>query len=157
LKTLINILLLAGFALNLVGYHILFYARQLEIKEEMKQNIRSLSKVDEEKDFVIDRSDEEALAKMAWDGNDEFSLNGRMYDVIETRIDGRKIIIRALADDDETSLLSKWADYWKEGGKTGSAAAHLLLIMQTLFHEPLPEQLIFRKPLTHIYSVFSSP
>src|SRR6185295_12150122 len=106
LKKLIVIFLSVCFLLNITGYHIIFYLRQEEIKAEMRAAIRMQAYSEDETDFVFSVNDKQSMSQLEWEGDDEFSFNGEMYDVIEKKIiDARpndsvghgKLIIRAIA------------------------------------------------------------
>jgi hypothetical protein len=94
----------------------------------MKRAIRMQAKSEEENDFVFLLSDKNAMKQLNWDGDDEFSLNGEMYDVIETRIENNKIIIRTLADKKETTLLKKYATMNRKNSSKNNSSLLLKLV-----------------------------
>jgi len=75
----------------------------------MKKLILSQPSGEDENDFIFSINDKQAQARLGWDGDDEFSFNGDMYDVIEKKIENGMIIIRALADKKETALIQKYS------------------------------------------------
>jgi len=87
LRKLIIILLSFCFLLNITGYHIIFYLRQEEIKSEMRAAIRLQSYNAQETDFVFSVNDRRVMDQLGWEGDDEFSFKGEMYDVIEKKIE----------------------------------------------------------------------
>ena len=99
-----------------------------------------------ETDLIFSITDQATMKQLQWEGDDEFSLNGEMYDVIQKRIEGNKLIIRALADKKETTLLNKASDNWKENGNSNKIANELFQLLQTLFHQT-SEDIIIIKPL----------
>lgn len=108
LRKLFSILLLCCLLLNVVGYHLIFYFRQQAIKLEMKNLILSHPGSEDENDFIIPISDRTASGKLNWEGDDEFSFDGAMYDVIEKKVENGELVIRALADKRETALVQKY-------------------------------------------------
>jgi len=94
----------------------------------MKKATRMQKTSEEENDFVFLLSDKNVMKQLNWDGDDEFSLNGEMYDVIETRIENNKIIIRTLADKKETTLLKKYASMNKKDSSKSNSSLLLKLV-----------------------------
>jgi len=138
LKQLISIPLLCCFFLNVIGYHIVFYFQREEIKDEMKTLVRRGDNHNE-KAFVFYLSDKEILQKLYWEGNDEFSFNGQMYDVVEKKIEDGKIMIRCIADKKETALVNKLNDNCTENDKGNKIVNELFQFLQTLFHNSKSE------------------
>ena len=95
----------------------------------------------EESDFVFSPENKNGMAKIEWEGDNEFCLNGEMYDVIERRTAGDKLLIRCLADKKETDLLNKMSDSWKENDKSNKIVHDLFNILQGLFHQSLSDQI----------------
>jgi hypothetical protein len=146
MKRIIVILLLSCFFLNIIGYHIIFYIRQAAIRDEMKRAIRMQKSNRYETDLIFSLNDQQGMKELIWDGDDEFSLKGEMYDVIEKRVQGDNLIIRALADKKETALVDKASDGWKENDKSNKIANELFQLLQTLFHHSTEGPIII-KPL----------
>ena len=114
MKKIIAILLILCLFLDITAYQIIFYFEQQQIKSGMKQQIRLRSYSEEETDFVIPVNDKARLQQFHWEGDDEFSLNGEMYDVIEKKTENNKLFIRSLSDKKETDLVKKYADVNKD-------------------------------------------
>jgi hypothetical protein len=110
----------------------------------MKRTVRIQENSRYETDFVFSMNDQESMKKLNWEGDDEFSLNGDMYDVIQKKVEGKKLIIRALADKNETDLLNKTSDSWKENDKSNKIANELFQLLQTLFHNSTDEIIIIK-------------
>jgi len=127
----------------MIGYHILFYFRQREIKSEMKKLLLAHPNKHDENEFVFLLNDKMTTRQLTWEGNDEFSFNGGMYDVIEKKTEGNKLTIRCLADKKETALLKKANDRWRENEKNNKALNELFQLLQTLFHHSPSEELTF--------------
>lgn len=94
----------------------------------MKRLILSQANSEDEDDFVFNINDKTALAKLEWEGDDEFSLNGEMYDLIEKKIVNNRLIIRALADKKETSLLKKYSDINDDHNSNGKTVVLIKLV-----------------------------
>jgi hypothetical protein len=45
-----------------------------------------------------------------WEEDHEFRLNGKMYDVIEKKIENDQLIVRCISDDKETELTRKYEE-----------------------------------------------
>src|SRR6185295_5881473 len=146
LKKLIVILLSLCFLSNITGYHIIFYFSQEKIKSEMREAIRMQTYSEGETDFIFSLTDKQAMKQLDWEGDDEFSFNGDMYDVIEKRTENGKLVIRAIADKQETALLNKAKDHWNQKEKNNKVADELFQLLQSLFHSTKTEQLVLIKP-----------
>jgi hypothetical protein len=158
-KKLIVIFLSLCFLLNISGYHIIFYLRQEAIKAEMREAIRMQTYSEHETDFSFSVSDKRSMDQLDWEGDDEFSFNGEMYDVIEKRIEKGKLIIRSIADKRETALLNKVKDHWNHHEKSNKVADELFQLLQSLFHSSNGEELVVIKPLVNrtFFVSFSLP
>jgi hypothetical protein len=155
LKKLIVIFLSVCFFLNITGYHILFYFRQEEIKAEMRESIRLQTYSENETDFIVSLNDKPSMDQFDWEGDDEFSFKGEMYDVIERKTENGKLIIRSIADKRETALLNKAKDHWNQNEKSNKAAEELFQLLQSLFHSSKTEELVFIKPSVYKNSFIS--
>ena len=125
LKNLIVIFLSVCFLLNIIGYHVIFYLRQEGIKTEMREAIRMQTYSADETDFVFLLKDKQSMSQLDWEGDEEFSYNGEMYDVIEKKTEAGKLIIRSIADKQETALLNKVKDHWNQNEKSNKVADEL--------------------------------
>ncbi|HEY1872622.1 MAG TPA: hypothetical protein VGG71_16290 [Chitinophagaceae bacterium] len=146
MKKLAVIITSVCFFINIIGYHIIFYFRQQGIKEQMRMAIRLQSKSEEETDFAFSLNDKKGLMQLDWDGDDEFSYNGEMYDVIEKKVESSKLIIRALADKKETELVNNSNHNWKENERSNKTANELFQILQTLYHNSTSTEFVCIKP-----------
>jgi hypothetical protein len=156
-KKIIIIFLCICFFLNITGYHIIFYLRQQEIKAEMRAAIRLQTYSEHETDFSFSVNDKHSMDQLDWEGDDEFSFNGEMYDVIEKRVENGKLIIRAIADKREMALLNKVKDHWNQSEKSNKVADELFQLLHSLFHSSKAEELLFIKPLVDRNSFISLP
>ena len=155
LKKLIVIFLSVCFLLNITGYHIIFYLRQQEIKVEMRAAIRMQIYSEDETDFVFLLNDKQSMKQLDWEGDDEFSYNDEMYDVIEKKIENGQLIIRSIADKQETALLNKAKDHWNQNEKSNKVADELFQLLQSLFHSSKTEELVLIKPSENRISFIS--
>ena len=154
-KKIVIILLCLCFFLNITGYHIIFYLRQQEIKAEMREAIRMQTYREHETDFSFSIKDKHSMDQLDWEGDDEFSFNGEMYDVIEKRIENGKLVIRCIADKRETALLDKLKGLWNQSEKSNKVADELFQLLQSLFHSSKTEELVFIKPSVYKISFIS--
>jgi len=126
----------------------------------MKELIRTHPGNEDETDFAFTLEDTTSIAQLKWDGDDEFSLNGEMYDVIEKKIENNKLIIRCLSDKKETALVKKYSKMNNENNSKNKTALLIKLVSSSYLSEEEPG--IFVKPVyihtqTYFYSqkVFS--
>ena len=111
----------------------------------MKEIIRTQPGNEDEDDFVFSLDDKTNLAQLKWDGDDEFSLNGEMYDVIGKKIENNKLIIRCLSDKKETALVKKYSKVNNETNSKNKTALLIKLVSSLYVCEEEPG--IFFKPL----------
>jgi len=121
----------------------------------MRMAIRMQAHSVDENDFTFSMSDKKAMAQLDWDGDDEFSYNGEMYDVIEKKVVNNTLIIRALADKDETDLVNKFGAGQRDDGRSNKIANELFQILQTLFHNSKSAELVCIKPSRYTFYYFS--
>ncbi len=128
LKKIFAILLLCCLLLNIIGYHIIFCIRHSEIKAEMKRLLRLHANNEEQEVFAFSLNDKKALEKLEWESDDEFNLNGEMYDVIDKKILDGKLLIRCISDKKETALLKKYEKINNENNSKNKSALLLKLV-----------------------------
>ena len=113
LKKAFVILLLFSFLLQIIGYHLVFKYRQADIRKEAKRNLRR--KVDpsltEQFSFPLESTTGEEMP--VWVDKHEFTYRGEMYDVIEKKVDGGRLLIRCLNDKKEKELIGHYKDLVK--------------------------------------------
>ena len=122
-------MLICGLFLNVIGYHVVFRLRQAEVKAEMKKLLRSNMNNKDVEQFVFSLKDRDAIEKLEWEGDDEFSLDGKMYDVIEKRTENGKLIIRCISDEKETILIKKYEQINNEAGNSKGKTALLIKLI----------------------------
>lgn len=81
------------------------------------------------KDLVEFSFSEKELSRLQWEDANEFRYNGKMYDVIEKKKEGQKIVICCISDEKETALLE---EYQKKQGHDHTTAS-ILQLMTTAF------------------------
>lgn len=123
----------------------------------MKEAIRMQSYSEDETDFAFSMNDKREMKQLDWKGDDEFSFSGEMYDVIEKKTENGRLIIRAIADKQETTLLDKAKDHWNQNEKSNKVADELFQMLQSLFHSPKTELLVLIKPSVDRDSFISLP
>ena len=136
MKKITAIVLLVCLFLNIIGYHIVFHVRKGEIKADMKKLLRLSDQNTEQ--FVFSLADKTAIEKLEWEGEDEFRLNGSMYDVIEKKIVNGKWMIRCVSDTKETELIKKYQDITKNdfGSSSRNKSMTLLQLIGSLYTLP---------------------
>jgi len=97
--------------MQIMGYYIVFRVRQMELKSEVQQYLKS--HIDDRNvtrlQFPL-HSGKICDERFKWEDEGEFEFEGSMYDVINSRSDGNSITIYCLEDDKENELLKSFAD-----------------------------------------------
>jgi len=78
--------------------------------------------------LVFALNDKKEIEKLVWEGDDEFRVSGEMYDVIEKKIQGEKLIIRCISDKKETALLKNYEKTNREDNSKSRSALLVKLI-----------------------------
>jgi hypothetical protein len=123
--------------------------QQSGIKAEMKRIIHSNLSKEEQEVFRFSINDKPSLAKLEWENDHEFRLDGKMYDVIERKMENGNLIIRCISDEKETALLNKLNENWKENDRSNKIAIELYQLLQTLFHENNSKNIILQTSTTY--------
>jgi hypothetical protein len=84
------------------GYHFYFSLQLLQVKKEMKESLSTVNRSSLQV-FHFNKTD---YARLTWEDDNEFSINGNMYDVIEKHETNGLVSIKCIADNKETSLLA---------------------------------------------------
>lgn len=100
MKRLASIVFLAILLLNLIGAYVYFGVRMLQIRKEMRAELREKDDSELEKIVLTDREYKKALVE-----DDEMEFNGKMYDIARTQIQGDMIVVYCLHDENEDNLL----------------------------------------------------
>ncbi len=115
-----------------LGYHLLLGLNRLSVRGEMHRMIRA-GMVKEATGFVFPSDSRHLPAGFAWEDEDEFSFNGKMFDVVEKKIEGDRMIVKAIADEKETAVLAKISASWKENEKDNRIRSGLMQLLSNLY------------------------
>jgi hypothetical protein len=128
LRKSIAIVLLACLTFYITGYHFYFYLRQWQIKTAVKKSLRQGMSRENTEEFVFALNEKNKDTAPEWEGDDEFRLNGEMYDVLEKRVKNGKIFVRCINDEKETSLVKKYEDISRNDFDGTSKTGTILLL-----------------------------
>lgn len=104
LKRSIAILLLILFAYGTIGYFISFEVEKYAIRKEVKNRIKK--GLPDDKLVII--KDNAFNTELNWvEDDEEFRLNGKMYDVVSKRIEGNTIYYSCIIDAEEEELFEE--------------------------------------------------
>lgn len=97
------ILLLFVITFQMVGVFLLFKAKQMEVRQDMKMKIKSGVP---DAELTILRFSRDQADGLKWMEDHEFRYEGRMYDVVKTTVDGEIVIYHCIHDEQESKLFS---------------------------------------------------
>jgi hypothetical protein len=100
LKKAISIVLLFVFFYNISGYYFAFNLWQMNIKDFMQSCFRE-KKTEE---LILITVSAEEKTKIEWESNDEFRLNGKMYDVASRKLEKNILYFYCYSDSQEDQL-----------------------------------------------------
>ena len=127
MKRLLAILLTLILCYYTAGYYFVFKARQIQVKSEIKQVLKSTVPSEQ---LVVIRLSPENRHEFKWIHSREFRLKGNMYDVVKNVVVSPGVNDLYCINDREESILFENLDKWvKEAmndGKTGQKAGKLL-------------------------------
>jgi hypothetical protein len=104
LKKALTILLLLTLGFSHAGYYLVTAIHQHLLKQQMKATI--LSNTDDNALTKICFDDNKQ--KITWERADEFSYEGKMYDVVRKKSIGNKLILFCADDKKETELIAAY-------------------------------------------------
>jgi len=121
--------------MQVMGYYIVFRVRQLELQTEVKIYLRSHANDRHLTHFEFStRNGRIVHEQFQWVENNEFQFAGKMYDVIDLREKGEKIILSCLEDKKETELVKSFAATQQEESRTGkNTSLSLLQLFSNLY------------------------
>lgn len=90
-----------------------------------------------QKDVVLICLDKEESAKLYWEDENEFRYKGEMYDVIEKKTEGNKVLIRCVSDEKETALLNEY----QKNNKRNASNSSIVQLVTTAFVLPADDTL----------------
>jgi hypothetical protein len=102
LKKTISVVLLFIFLYNISGYYLAFTFQQSGIKE----TVQDAFKEGETDDLLVLRISPAEEKNMTWNGSEEFSLNGKMYDVAFSKREGNILYLYCYCDSKENQLFA---------------------------------------------------
>lgn len=101
MKRLLSIAVISVFSLHFVGFYGYYVLRLIEIRMEMRDRLQNMPLSQLQKlDLTVDQYQRLRV------GEDEVKVEGRMYDIATLEIKGDRVVIYALHDSDEDSLLA---------------------------------------------------
>lgn len=112
LKSLIYIGLIFSFILNSFGYIILFEQQRFEASLEMKEKIASSYLLDELTFITIEKKADSP--KLNWKDDNEFELDGKMFDVVKKTESSDSIFIYCINDIKEESIVKSLLKYYDD-------------------------------------------
>jgi hypothetical protein len=147
--------------LHTTSLYFVFHFSQRAIKREMKNYLSSHLQDAHITMFTFSLEDQKDIG---WEGDDEFTINGQMYDVIQKKKDGNKTVVYCVQDKKETALVQHFLRNVKKEapikGKTGAltqlVTAHFILAEKNtiiaVINQPLVHCTHFIYFLSHNYS-----
>lgn len=101
MKRLLSIVVISVFSLHFVGFYGYYIFRLIEIRTEMRDQLKDTPLSELQKlDLTLNRYNQSRV------GEDEVKIDGKMYDIATLQVKGDRVVIYALHDSDEDSLLS---------------------------------------------------
>lgn len=92
-------------------------------------------------------------AQLDWENDHEFSYNNVMYDVIEKKTAGDRIIVRCIADDHETELVNEY----QKSNKHNQTSQSIIRLITASFVLPENVSVVeFEKEIRNRYFGYSS-
>lgn len=82
------------------------------VQRQIIRNEVRTEKIKHTKQFVFTFKEYEQLSK--YEGGEEFSLNGGMYDVVKKEVKNGKVILHAFYDHKETGLIGSLISYFQD-------------------------------------------
>lgn len=142
LKKIITILLLGCLCLNMTGYRIVFQIRKATLKMAMKRMLRRQANNQDELCMEFPLSPGSGSGNPEWENDHEFSLDGKMYDVIEKKIAGDKMLVRCISDDNETELIRKYQQVLEKHFSTSAKKRSASLLQLVISPYTVPASII---------------
>ena len=102
MKKLLSILLILFLVINSCGYIIVFQQMQLEAKREIKDRILKGIGLQDAVHFCFNQAE---YAGLNFSEEDEFELNGKMYDIIKSDFKNGKYNIYCFNDEKEETII----------------------------------------------------
>ncbi|MBL7889590.1 MAG: hypothetical protein JNL24_08560 [Bacteroidia bacterium] len=104
MKAIISYLLLTVFLFNILGYVVVFKISQIQIKKEVKRELKSKIKHSELHLISFNQND---FDQINWfEEGKEFILNNKMYDIVKTETSENLVLLYCIDDKQEAQLFS---------------------------------------------------
>jgi hypothetical protein len=111
------------------GYHLLFRISISEAKAAIKKQLRN----QELPHITIFSFDKNEMKQLSWEDDEEFSLRGEMYDVIDKQFVEGKTVIRCISDKKETALVSAWQKLQNHNSSGRNTSGSLLKLLSLVY------------------------
>ena len=112
MRRLTSVLLTALVLINLFGFYTLFILKQADIKEEMAEKISHSFSTEHCETLSFDK---EVFAKLLFNDNGkEFRYNGRLYDVVNIKKSGARVLVVVEYDAKETALVETFGSLFSQ-------------------------------------------
>lgn len=104
----------------------------------MKRMLRRQVNSQDELVFHFPLHDMYSTGSPQWENDNEFSLHGKMYDVIEKREENGRLIVRCISDEKEMELIKKFQKVLEKqfGNSAKKRSASLLQLITAPFTIP---------------------
>ncbi|MGZ3940460.1 MAG: hypothetical protein ACXVBK_16935 [Flavisolibacter sp.] len=138
MKKLTSILLITCLCSTWLGYHLVFDVQLSALKSEMKASLRDRT---DQKDVVQLSFSPKEARQLEWEEEMEFNYNGEMFDVVEKKVQGDRLILRCIPDTKETALLLEYQKHTRRNS-SNSFIAQLITAPYILPLDNLMNQLV---------------
>jgi hypothetical protein len=132
MQRIVAIVLLISLTLNITGYHFFFCLQQKEIKTIIKKRIGNNLEAESTEQFVFSINPGKGVENPEWEGDDEFSYQEEMYDVIDKKIENGKIYVHCISDKKETRLIRNYQELMKNDASNPSSKKRSGLLLQLI-------------------------
>lgn len=101
MRKLISILFLLFFFWGIIGFFIHIEIKHSAIKKEIKTALKQSVPID---NLIVFKFDKKEFDNLTWIKNNEFKFEGKLYDVVNKRIDQNTILVECISDTMEDAL-----------------------------------------------------
>jgi hypothetical protein len=145
---------LACLGFTLLGYHFLFRFQIQRAKSEMRS---FLSSQKDHKDLIEFSFNAQQRHQLEWESDSEFRLGDQMYDVIDSRTVNGVLVIRCIADKNETALLDEYQKLIQKNSTPDQPTSSLVRLISAQFILPDEGRLKpVQKIIANRYYIYSS-
>lgn len=157
LKKIAILVLMIALIVNICGMYFIIESVRFSVKKEIKRKIKLGVPENELHQLKFLKTDiESGNAELKWLEDNEFSFQGKMYDVVRTLDDGPYIIYYCINDFQEEQLFASLDNMiCKQLTENGQAKAKSRLLQRLLIHEAVAD--ICKKiPLDHHFTTIGT-